>query len=87
MSEAKNAEAGFKRSEETSGEQQAPPRRQSSRGVAGAAFEPPLEGVESNEVRTRGKPPPPKKSGGIHGKNLQAIEAVATTIYLIVELI
>ena len=28
-------------------------------GVAGAASEHPLERVESNEVRTRGKPPPP----------------------------
>ena len=27
-------------------------------GVAGAATEHPLERVESNEVRTRGKPPP-----------------------------
>ena len=30
-----------------------------SPGVAGAASEHPLERVESNEVRTRGKPPPP----------------------------
>ena len=30
-----------------------------SPGVAGAAFEHPLERVESNEVRTRGIPPPP----------------------------
>ena len=30
-----------------------------SPGVAGAATEHPLERVESNEVRTRGKPPPP----------------------------
>lgn len=29
-----------------------------SPGVTGAACEPPLEGVESNEVRTRGRPSP-----------------------------
>lgn len=28
-------------------------------GVAGAATEHPLERVESNDVRTKGKPPPP----------------------------
>ena len=34
-----------------------------SPGVAGAAYEHPLERVESNAVRTRGKSPPPYKKG------------------------